>query len=309
MYRSTRGSSSRDTSCCCLSWRWGRTSLSQIAGARGCSSLERGSWVSTGSSWRFWGTMLGIAATLLIAVRVLMPPCVCTCKFSCRQAGAGGGSATGRIPRCWTVCLYGVVVVFFSSRGREVTCVYLPQLMGSFACSLLLLLPGSDDFTAYCLILPMLGIGPQWWIDSHNIHHVVCNDVHCGESRGATVRGLISDERKKRRRDPGREGFRSTKGSAGDSAPRPFCHVFFLLVFPDQTNTVSCMPEKGDSADYESSAGMISAVCRVHGEEQRRDSTAYDMTIVYSSLSAENVEPIPLASTWRSFATHPADVH
>eukprot|EP00903_Cladosiphon_okamuranus_P018894 g17377.t1 len=37
----------------------------------------------------------------------------------------------------------------------------------------------SDDFTAYCLILPMLGIGPQWWIDSHNIHHVVCNDVHC----------------------------------------------------------------------------------------------------------------------------------
>lgn len=41
----------------------------------------------------------------------------------------------------------------------------------------------SDDFTAYCLILPMLGIGPQWWIDSHNIHHVVCNDVHCGELR------------------------------------------------------------------------------------------------------------------------------
>ncbi|CAM9346423.1 unnamed protein product [Ectocarpus sp. 8 AP-2014] len=37
----------------------------------------------------------------------------------------------------------------------------------------------SDDFTAYCLILPLLGIGPQWWIDSHNIHHVVCNDVHC----------------------------------------------------------------------------------------------------------------------------------
>ncbi|CAM9620841.1 unnamed protein product, partial [Choristocarpus tenellus] len=37
----------------------------------------------------------------------------------------------------------------------------------------------SDDFTAYCMILPMLGIGPEWWIDSHNIHHVVCNDVIC----------------------------------------------------------------------------------------------------------------------------------
>ena len=45
----------------------------------------------------------------------------------------------------------------------------------------ILSMPDSDDFTAYCLILPMLGIGPQWWIDSHNIHHVVCNDVHCGE--------------------------------------------------------------------------------------------------------------------------------
>lgn len=40
---------------------------------------------------------------------------------------------------------------------------------------------GSDDFAAYCLILPLLGIGPEWWMDSHNIHHVVCNDVQCGE--------------------------------------------------------------------------------------------------------------------------------
>lgn len=39
----------------------------------------------------------------------------------------------------------------------------------------------SDDFAAYCLILPLLGIGPEWWMDSHNIHHVVCNDVKCGE--------------------------------------------------------------------------------------------------------------------------------
>lgn len=49
--------------------------------------------------------------------------------------------------------------------------LYFPLFSGS----------DSDDFTAYCLILPMLGIGPQWWVDSHNIHHVVCNDVHCGE--------------------------------------------------------------------------------------------------------------------------------
>ena len=41
----------------------------------------------------------------------------------------------------------------------------------------------SDEFAAYCVVLPLLGIGPEWWMDSHNIHHVVCNDVKCGESR------------------------------------------------------------------------------------------------------------------------------
>ena len=59
---------------------------------------------------------------------------------------------------------------------------HFPRLSASFFWSLpFFLYADSDDFTAYCLILPLLGIGPEWWMDSHNIHHVVCNDVHCGE--------------------------------------------------------------------------------------------------------------------------------
>lgn len=89
-----------------------------------------------------------------------------------------------------------------------------------------LLLPDSDDFTAYCLILPMLGIGPQWWIDSHNIHHVVCNDVHCGEYRegygvlffaGGESRGV-------------RGGIRNMDTSGDDSASAFFYDVFVFFI-------------------------------------------------------------------------------
>lgn len=71
--RSMRGSSSRGTLCCCLFWRLGRTRSSQIAVAPGCSLLGQGLWVSTGSSWRSWGTTPGTAATSPIAVSVAFP--------------------------------------------------------------------------------------------------------------------------------------------------------------------------------------------------------------------------------------------
>ena len=70
----------------------------------------------------------------------------------------------------------------FLSLPVPLSLLSFPSSLGLFLLvSPFFLYADSDDFTAYCLILPLLGIGPEWWMDSHNIHHVVCNDVHCGE--------------------------------------------------------------------------------------------------------------------------------
>lgn len=81
---------------------------------------------------------------------------------------------------CILVCLYTCLFVL-------IVCLFICLFICLIVC---LFVADSDPFTAYCLILPLLGIGPEWWMDSHNIHHVVCNDVHCGEgfvTKAATV--------------------------------------------------------------------------------------------------------------------------